>query len=141
MKQTPIENLLNEVRLLYQSMVRIGEEIHADRNMSMGMRAVLEYLAREGNSTVPQMARARRVSRQRIQTLVDALLDKGLVSKVENPATKRSQLISITVSGLNVIQKMRRTEQKLLPANIDKKRILDTAETLNEIRCSMEHAR
>lgn len=121
-------------------MVRFGEEIHADRHMSMGMRAVLEYLAREGNSTVPQMARARRVSRQRIQTLVNSLLSKGLVSKVENPTTKRSQLISITTTGLDVIQNMRRSEGELLHVNLDEKRVLETARTLKEIRDSLEEA-
>ncbi|MEM7101129.1 MAG: MarR family transcriptional regulator [Pseudomonadota bacterium] len=138
MKQTPTENLLNEVRLLYQSMVRIGDEIHADRKMSMGMRAVLEYLAREGNTTVPQMARARRVSRQRVQTLVDKLLERGLVSKVENPDTQRSQLISVTQYGLDVIQAMRRIERDILPRSLDKERVFDAIETLKEIRRSME---
>ena len=54
----PTEQLFNEVRLLYQSLVQVSEQIHKGSNISLGMRAVLEYLDRNGNATVPHMARA-----------------------------------------------------------------------------------
>ena len=141
MKQTPLENLLNEVRLLYQSMVQIGDELHAPLHLSMGMRAVLEYLAREGPATVPQMARARRVTRQRIQSLVNALLAKALVEKQVNPRTQRSHLIAITSAGLRVIEGMRRKEGDVFDTNIDDNRLMDTADVLKRVRLSLEENR
>ena len=99
----PVEQLINEVRLLYQSLVQFGDAIHAGSNVSMGMRAVMEYLDRNGDATVPQVARARRVSRQRIQTLVNPLLERGLVESISNPASKRSPLITLTKTGAKTI--------------------------------------
>jgi DNA-binding MarR family transcriptional regulator len=106
----PVEQLINEVRLLYQSLVQIGEAIHADSKVSMGMRAVLEYLDRNGDATVPDVARARRVSRQRIQTLVNPLLEMDLAESISNPASKRSPLITLTTNGTKTILEMRRRE-------------------------------
>ena len=42
----PSEAFFNEVRLLYQSLVQVSAELHAGSNVSLGMRAVLEYLNR-----------------------------------------------------------------------------------------------
>jgi DNA-binding MarR family transcriptional regulator len=140
MQQTHLEELLNEVRLLYQSMMQIGEGIHADSRISMGMRAVLEYLSREGDATVPQMARARRVTRQRMQTLVNALLDLDLVSRRDNPESRRSHLIAVTEKGRETIDDMRRREGEFFPSTIADAEIRRTVKVLREVRDSMEHA-
>lgn len=136
---TPTERLINEVRLLYQSMVQVGEAVHQGSNISMGMRAVLEYLSRNGDTTVPQIARARRVTRQRIQTLVNALLTMNLVTHASNPASKRSPLISLTEKGAATIHSMRQREGRemnLTAASDDK--LLEASETLAQLRMSLE---
>ena len=43
-----IEALLDEVRLLYHRMVQVGEQLHADEPVTLGMRAVLEFILRNG---------------------------------------------------------------------------------------------
>jgi DNA-binding MarR family transcriptional regulator len=134
----PLEQLINEVRLLYQSLIQVGEEIHAGSGISMGMRAVLEYLDRNGNATVPQMARARRVTRQRIQTLVNALQQAGLVKAVENPASKRSPLISVTTSGARTIREMRRLEGREMNVSLSDTELLNAARTLAQLREALE---
>lgn len=53
-----LEVLINEVRVFYQSLVQMGESIHAGSNISLGMRAVLEYLDINGDTTVPDIARS-----------------------------------------------------------------------------------
>jgi DNA-binding MarR family transcriptional regulator len=134
----PIEQVINEVRLLYQSLIQVGDEIHKGSNMSMGMRAVLEYLDREGNATVPQIARARRVTRQRIQTLVNSLLKVTLVENVSNPASKRSPLISLTDAGARTILDMRRRESREMKVPLSGKKLLDAANTLAQLRLALE---
>ena len=134
----PVEQLINEVRVLYQSLVQVGEAIHAGSNISMGMRAVLEYLDRNGDATVPQMARARRVSRQRIQTLVNALLQMDLVKSISNPASKRSALITLSKTGAKMILDMRRLEGREMNVSLSDNRILDAANTLSQLRVALE---
>ena len=136
--KNPFELLINEVRLLYHSVSQIVEDIHGGSNISVGMRAVLEYLEAEGDSTVPHMARARRVTRQRIQTLVNLLLARDLVKSVDNPATKRSPLIALTDADSLAISGMRQLEAKELLITISEKQLLDTTETLARLRAELE---
>jgi DNA-binding MarR family transcriptional regulator len=138
MEQTTLEGLLNEVRLLYQSMVKFGNHIHEDSQISMGMRAVLEYLAREGDATVPQMARDRRVTRQRIQSLVDSLLTMELVDRRENARNRRSPLIELTAKGRRTIQSMRKREGQFINTSVSEKRLSTAASVLKEVRSSLE---
>jgi DNA-binding MarR family transcriptional regulator len=135
----PVEQLINEVRLLYQSLVQIGEAIHADSKISMGMRAVLEYLDRNGDATVPHIARARRVTRQRIQTLVNPLLGMELAESISNPASKRSPLIRLTKTGAQTILEMRRREGREMQVAVSETRILQASQTLAELRSALEN--
>lgn len=137
MKQE-IDELIYEVRVFYQSLLQIGEEIHQHEGISMGMRAVLEYLKRNGNSTVPQMARERRVTRQRIQSLVDELKKSKLVETKVNPASKRSPLISLTTEGKQLITKMKRKEAEFLAVDVPASKIRGTTRTLAEVRTQLE---
>jgi DNA-binding MarR family transcriptional regulator len=134
----PVEQLINEVRLLYQSLVQVGEAIHADSKVSMGMRAVLEYLDRNGDATVPDVARARRVSRQRIQTLVNPLLEMDLAESISNPASKRSPLITLTTTGTKTILEMRRREGRQMQLAMSETKIREAAQTLSELRRGLE---
>lgn len=108
--QKDIDDLFNEVRLLFNTLVHTGEQLHDDSDMTMPRRAVLEYLLNEGPSTVPAIARARRVSRQHIQALVNPLLQEGLVERQENPAHRRSKLVKLTAAGWKLIEDMRQHE-------------------------------
>jgi len=135
---TPIEALINEVRLLYQSLVQIGDELHAGSNISMGMRAVLEYLERNGDATVPHIARSRRVTRQRIQALVNALAQQRLVEAVTNPASKRSPLITLTRVGATTILEMRKREARAMHIEISENKLRDATQTLASVRTALE---
>jgi DNA-binding MarR family transcriptional regulator len=133
-----VEQLINEVRLLYQSLIQIGEEIHQGSSISMGMRAVLEYVDRNGDATVPQIARARRVTRQRIQTLVNALLEMKLVEHTPNPASRRSPLISLSATGAATILDMRQREGRVMKIALSDSKVLDAADTLSQLRLALE---
>ena len=103
--------MLNEVRLLYHRMVQVAERLHAQEPITVGMRAVLEYLVRNGPTPVPAIARNRHVSRQHIQGLVNRLLSQQLVTLAENPAHRRSSQVALTPEGERTIRRMMGREQ------------------------------
>lgn len=109
-----IDELLNQVRLLHNRIVQVGEAVHAEEPVTLGMRAVLEYLSANGPATVPDIARSRSVTRQHIQMLVNGLLDEALVRLEENPAHKRSSLVALTADGDRLIRRLRQREARLL---------------------------
>jgi DNA-binding MarR family transcriptional regulator len=108
--RSTFEVLMDEVRLLWNVLVQTGESLHADEPISMGMRAVLEYLLGHGPTTVPDIARSRHVTRQHIQQLVNALLERDLVALTTNPAHKRSALVALTAGGEQMIRRMKERE-------------------------------
>jgi DNA-binding MarR family transcriptional regulator len=109
----PVEELLDQVRLTWHVTVQAAERLHADEPITLGMRAVLELLARSGATAVPEMARSRHVTRQHIQALVNELLALRLVSLADNPAHRRSALVELTPDGRRTIERMKRRERRL----------------------------
>ncbi|MCR9141097.1 MAG: MarR family transcriptional regulator [bacterium] len=105
---------MNEIRVGFHTLVEAYETVHRAEEITVGMRAVLEFVDREGPRTVPDIARSRRVSRQHIQTLANPLEERGLVEFVENPAHRRSPLVALTVPGANLIARMRAREAEFL---------------------------
>lgn len=135
-----MEELLDEVRLLWHAMVQAGERLHAAEPVTLGMRGILELLLLEGAAAVPAMARRRSVTRQHVQALVDALLERGLVALGRNPAHRRSALVRLTPEGRRVIDRMRRREAELyrrarLGAAPD--RLKGAAEVLRGVRTAL----
>ncbi len=106
-----------EVRGLFHQLRATGEAIHAAHGgLPVSQRGVLESLYRDGPATVPALARARPVSRQHIQVLVNALLEAGLVETAENPGHRRSPQIALTVAGRRRFEAMRLRERRALEA-------------------------
>lgn len=98
------------VRRLFHKLAYGVAALHQDSDVSVGMRAVLESVIDGGPQTVPHMAKVRPVTRQHIQTLVNALLDGGYVEYRDNPAHKRSKLVAPTEKGEKVFRAMRARE-------------------------------
>jgi DNA-binding MarR family transcriptional regulator len=87
------------------------------------------------------MARARRVTRQRIQSLVNALAKVGLVESISNPASKRSPLISLTQTGAGTIAQMRRAEGRNMQVDTGEEKLRAAARTLSHVREALEAGR
>jgi DNA-binding MarR family transcriptional regulator len=102
--------VVREVRGTFHVLKEASDHLHAERRIAAAERAVLERLSEGGPMTVPQMARARRCSRQHIQARVDALARRGLVGARDN----RSPLIEITETGAKVFAEMRAAEEVVL---------------------------
>jgi len=96
---------------LFHALKQWVETFHDGSGLSAARRGVLELLLRSGSMTVPDMARARGVSRQHVQQQVDALLEGDLVERTANPAHRRSPMIALSDRGRALIQNMRAEEQ------------------------------
>jgi DNA-binding MarR family transcriptional regulator len=106
--------LTQAVRGVFNRLKALGDELHGDLDVTTAMRAVMETLSDAGPMTVPQIAKLKGVTRQHIQLLADALVDAGLASVKENPAHRRSSLITLTEKGRRAFAKMRAREAPLI---------------------------
>ena len=64
-----------------------------------GAFGFMRSLALLGPLTVPQIAKMRPTSRQRMQRLADELAAEGLVKLIDNPKHRRSKLVQLTPKG------------------------------------------
>lgn len=91
--------LMLEVLQTFHRLRAVGAEEGAVTAGGGGSWGLMRSLAEGGPQTVPAIARSRPVSRQHIQKLADELVADGLVAFVDNPAHKRSKLLSLTPAG------------------------------------------
>jgi len=92
-------DLMLEIAATFFRLRAAGKKVGAVTPWGGGTLGLLRSLQRAGPQTVPQLARARPVARQRIQKLADELAADGLVEFVSNPAHKRSKLLRLTPKG------------------------------------------
>ncbi len=131
-----LRKLTDEARRLVHRLDRAAEALHAPDDLTGGERAVLVELAEEGPRTVPEMARARPVTRQHIQSTVNPLLAHGLVELVDNPRHRRSKLVRLTEAGRAVVAKIRGREGRVVAAlvpRLDARDLETTARTLAKL--------
>lgn len=132
-----LDALIGETTALFHRLKVVADEIHQRGRISAGRRGILWSLARGGPQTVPQLARARPVSRQLVQTLVNGLLDEGYVDLRENPAHRRSHLVALSTAGRRAVEQMDRREQSLLRGarlGASKPALRSAARTLRAVR-------
>jgi DNA-binding MarR family transcriptional regulator len=140
---TELENLVNEVRLLFHKCTQLGEQLHSARPVTIAMRGVLELLTREGPASVPAIATQRNVSRQHIQVLVNDLVALGLVRLGDNPSHKRSKLVAITGKGERLFAAMRKREAKVFESAMRRLavgRLRQATQTLRDVSDALEAA-
>lgn len=136
-----LEALTREIRGCFNRLRALGDALHADLGITAATRAVMESLFESGEQTVPDIARAKNVSRQHIQVLFNALAKDGLASTRPNPADRRSPLVSLTRRGEKVFARMRRREKRLLAemtAALAGTSIAAAVATLRELRADLD---
>lgn len=106
--------VVDETIALYLRMKWVSEQIYEQDARGGARRGILRGLVRYGAQTVAAMARARDVSRQHVQKVVDAMLDDGLVELLENPRHRRSHLVSATARGEALVRRMDQTDDRVL---------------------------
>lgn len=99
---------------VYRRVARLVEQDEQVSGLSVGVRNVLDQLRRDGDRTVPQLARAQDLSRQYTQRMVDQAATDGLVELAPNPAHRRSRLVHLTPTGAAAITAVLERELSLL---------------------------
>jgi DNA-binding MarR family transcriptional regulator len=135
--ESAFEKVLGETVALYHRLKVVADQIHRQGELTSGKGGVLAGLYHFGPQTVPQMARARPVSRQYIQTLVNELADEGLVELIGNPAHKRSHLVRLTERGEAIVEKMIKRQKKIvskLKLDISEEELLSAVRVLSDVR-------
>jgi DNA-binding MarR family transcriptional regulator len=110
--------------------------------MSGGKRSLLRLLEESGAQTVPNISRARNVTRQHMQALVNELAAGGLVEFADNPAHKRSPFVQLTVAGRRFVTNMNRREVKIHQAialPVSDGELRTAARILKKVRASFEN--
>jgi DNA-binding MarR family transcriptional regulator len=113
-QSTALIRLFDEIPATFHRLKVVAADVHGQDVPSAGRRGILRSLDRLGPQTVPQLARARPVSRQHIQVLVSGLLNDGLVATEENPAHRKSALVRLTAKGRRQLLASQTRETQLL---------------------------
>ncbi|MFQ5961445.1 MAG: MarR family winged helix-turn-helix transcriptional regulator [Candidatus Methylomirabilales bacterium] len=136
-----LESVIGETVSLFHRLRAVAEQVHLQGDLSAGKLGVLRGLDLSGPQTVPQMARARPVSRQYIQALVDQLAGEGYVESIENPGHKRSRLVRLTPQGKVFLDAAMRRQAKVfsrLKTGIPEKDLRTAASVLRAVRAFFE---
>jgi DNA-binding MarR family transcriptional regulator len=98
-KAETIAELMLEVAQCFFRIRALGQRTGLITSWGGGAFGFLRSLALLGPLTVPQIARMRPTSRQRMQRLADELAAEGLVKFIDNPKHRRSKLVQLTPKG------------------------------------------
>jgi DNA-binding MarR family transcriptional regulator len=98
-KGEAIADLVLEVAQFFFRVRAIGQKTGLITSWGGGAFGFMRSLALIGPLTVPQIAKMRPTSRQRMQRLADELASDGLVEFVDNPRHRRSKLVRLTRTG------------------------------------------
>jgi DNA-binding MarR family transcriptional regulator len=98
-KAEAIAELMLEVAQCFFRIRALGQKAGLITSWGGGAFGFLRSLALLGPLTVPQIARMRPTSRQRMQRLADELAAEGLVIFSDNPKHRRSKLVQLTPKG------------------------------------------
>jgi DNA-binding MarR family transcriptional regulator len=98
-KDEAIADLMLEVAQFFFRIRAIGQKTGFITSWGGGAFGFMRSLALIGPLTVPQIARIRPTSRQRMQRLADELAAEGVVEFIDNPRHRRSKLVRLTRKG------------------------------------------
>lgn len=115
-RQGELRAVVDETIALFHRVRWVAEQIYDEPGRSLPRRGILRGLARYGPRTVPQLARARSVTRQHTQEVVDSLAADGLVELVTNPAHAKSRLVRATARGAAIVAQMDEVDARVLDA-------------------------
>jgi DNA-binding MarR family transcriptional regulator len=98
-KSEAIAALVLDVAQCFFRWRALGQKTGFITGWGAGTYGFLRSLAVNGPSSVPQIARVRPTSRQRMQRLANELAAAGLVEFIDNPRHRRSKLVRLTAKG------------------------------------------
>lgn len=129
--------MVDETIALFHRLAWVADRSYGDTGRGTARRGLLRGLVRYGPGTVPALARTRRVKRQSLQPVVDALVQDGLVELVPNPAHATSRLVRVTAAGRRLVERLDRVDARVLSAvgpGLDAAELERAARTLRRVR-------
>ena len=104
------------VRRLFRAMSRTADGYLRSLGVTVAERALLEFLHPDRQRTVPEIARAYRVSRQHIQATANALAERDLLQLHANPRHRRSPRLALSVAGRRLFRRIQTRDEKAIRA-------------------------
>jgi DNA-binding MarR family transcriptional regulator len=98
-KAEAITELMLEVAQCFFKIRALGQKAGFVTGWGGGAFGFMRSLGLLGPLTVPQIAKMRPTSRQRMQRLANELAAEGLVEFIDNPKHRRSKLVRLTQKG------------------------------------------
>jgi len=98
-KAEAVAELMLDVAQCFFKIRALGQKAGFITGWGGGAFGFMRSLALHGPLTVPQIARMRPTSRQRMQRLANELAAGGLVEFIDNPKHRRSKLVRLTPKG------------------------------------------
>jgi len=129
------------IRRLFRLLGQASDEMLSPRGLSAADRAVMEFLYPDQALSVPEIARKYSVSRQHVQVTVNPLLEKGLLTALENPRHKRSPLLQLTGKGRALFASILEQDRRAIDAlfeNVAAKDARITRTTLQSLMQGLE---
>ena len=138
-----IADLILDVAQFFFRIRAFGQKAGFMTSWGAGAFGFLRSLALLGPLTVPEIARMRPTSRQRMQRLADELAAEGLVAFADNPRHRRSKLVRLTRKG---VARYRQLDARLLKivspmgADLGEADIRKAIEILRQLSDDMKNA-
>ncbi len=136
---SPLEALAEEIRLAFRQFKAV-DATHEHGGITAAQRDVVEQLYRRGDQRVPELARARGVSRQHVLELVTRLIRLGWIDARFNPSHQRSPVVDLSEAGRRRYEELRESERAVfsrahLP--VSDEHIRHAVETLRLVRTAL----
>ncbi|MCB9594062.1 MAG: MarR family transcriptional regulator [Sandaracinaceae bacterium] len=135
--ESDLRAIVDECIVLADRLVWLAEHIHGEEGRGAARRGILRGLARFGAQTVPEMARARGVTRQSLQPVVDRLERDGLIERRDNPRHRRSPRFDVSDAGRALVERMDDNDTRVLRAvgrGLSASDLACTSKTLRAVR-------
>ena len=104
------------IRRLFRAMSQKSSEYIEEFGISVADRAVMEFLYPDKMLSVPEIAEKYQVSRQHVQTTVNALSELKLLTSRDNPRHKRSPLIMLSTKGRGLFDSVLKQDEQVIKA-------------------------
>ena len=108
-----------DLRLAIQRLARRIRSMQADDDVTEGQRAVLFALSKSGQQTLGSLSEHERVTPPSMNRTVNALIDRGLVTREAAPGDARKVSLDLSPLGANFIIETRRRRDAWFTTRLD----------------------
>jgi DNA-binding MarR family transcriptional regulator len=109
------EDIIQLLRTIGQSMYRhMSPEAWMDLGLTIVQLKSLFFIAFEGSTNFKKLADALNVTPPSVTGIIDRLVERGLVTRQENPENRRMQTLKVTEKGSVLIFKLRDAQSSQL---------------------------